>query len=152
MDPHATDLYQSLVRLVPAAGVLPPVALSGAERKALSGGTSRTAPRLVRAVCRALEDDPALFAELPVDAGALLARQERALAFFSLFAALQRLCRRAQDCYLHEQSRATSEALAVVHHGRHQRKGPFPSPRRRRLEDALRPAEAVLQAEHRRKE
>jgi hypothetical protein len=152
MTPSASDIYRCLIDIVPTAAALPRVTLTGPQRKKLSGSTSRLASRLVRTVGRALADDPALFADLAVAREDMLARQDRALAYFSLYTALERLAGHARDCYLVEQAHATRDAMAVVCHGRSGRQGAYRPELRRRLGYVLCAAEALLQGEQRRKE
>ena len=144
MTPSAADIYRCLLQIVPAAEVLPRARLTGAERQQRARNLQRATPSFVRAVCRALRDDPELFDGLSADAGALGAQQERALAYFWLHGALQRLAEHARDCYVLEQSGAMEQATAVVRWTKHQLASPAPCPRRPRLAAALRITAGLL--------
>lgn len=72
------------------------------------------APRLVRAVAEAIEENPALFADLPVDPALMRLQQRRGLSYQSLYFLLLDLAELAKDGYLRDQSDATQAALLVV--------------------------------------
>src|SRR4029077_11046625 len=75
------DIDQRRERVFDAIAGLPFIELLGGERMALAGYLFSEAPLLVGAVADALEDDPDLFADVPLDPADLLGRQRRARAW-----------------------------------------------------------------------
>lgn len=149
MEPSADDLYRSLYELLCAAPPLPLRPLTPEQRAALGGSATRAAPRLVRAVCRALRQAPQLYAELPIDPEALAARQERALGYRCLHAALLRLAERARVAYLLDQAQAAEDARLVVRHARLRLAAPARASGAERLGELLRDVDEALPTERR---
>lgn len=148
MTPTPDDIFRTLYEALGVlCPVLPSVKLSSAQIMSLSGRATRGAPRLVRAVSQALEDAPDAFAAVPADLADLRARQERAFAYFTAYAALQRLAEQARAHYLVEQGAVQRDAMLVVHFAPHQLAAPVPSAHRHRITMAMLGPEACVAAE-----
>ena len=90
----ARTLYQAVGHISDALACVPRVSLLAGERMTMAGHIFNEADPFVRAVAKALDDDPALFSDVPIDPKHLALRQDRVMAYHALHYALSSLTRR----------------------------------------------------------
>ena len=118
----------------------------------MAGHIFNEADPFVRAVAKALDDDPALFSDVPIDPKHLALRQDRVMAYHALHYALSSLTSRVADCLMAEQAGTVMDAMQVVRQVRSEAAQPFVRPDYNRRRLAMLVAESVLKRRQARKQ
>lgn len=113
---HPKDIQGWIQEISTILRDLPAVELDLADRMHLSGFCFQEGPKLVAAVADALSETGGLFPQSEVleDPQSLVARSERATAFYYLSRYLLKMSQWAHDAYLVDRSATVEAAMAVV--------------------------------------
>ncbi len=147
----ASDIFKCIDPIIRAVAIIPRTVLLPGARMALAGHVFDQADTFVRSVARGLDQDPALFGDIPIEGANLVGQQDRALGYLTLHSMLSALTARVADCYLAEQAGAVKDAMAVVRQVRSEGDQPFVRPDHEERRQAMLSAEDVLKRRQARK-
>ena len=138
------ELARMFAAFVQIGSRIPAIELSSGARMTYSANLFIEGPRLVQTTAQCLEDNRALFPDIPTDPADLRTYVQRALGFSQLRDLFLLYAQRARDCYIHDQCLAVQQSMDVLRHVRADGTRVFPMDNAEDRAHAMAPAEGVL--------